>query len=137
MYRRVRRYFIGNENSLEAVMRFVRSRALELENGIAEVGENLYLILVEEEHCSDSGSRFFVKYRPVNPDLQPIATEEAELASAGGVAVRVKVDIYPFVSDEIVVKEEGERRWGDRAKVSWGRKLIFRRNSDFAEEVLE
>jgi hypothetical protein len=138
MYFRVHRYSIsmGNESSLEAVKRFVRSKALGLQNGIAKVGEDTYLILVNEEQWSDSGSRFFVKYSPVNPDLQPIATVE-EKSSEDIVSFRVKVEIYPFMSDEVVVKEQGERCWKDRARVSWGRKLAFRRDSDFVEEVLE
>jgi hypothetical protein len=131
----VRRYSIsvGNESSLEALERFIRSNALWLQNGIAK-GEDTYLILVEEEQWSDS-SRFFVKYRPVKPDLQPIATVEAK-SSVGVVSFRVKVEVYPFVSGEVVVKEQGERFW-ESARVSWGRKFIFRRDSDFAEEVLE
>jgi len=134
MYFSVQRYSIsmGNESSLEAVERFVRSKALELQNGIAKVGEDTYLILVEEEQWSDNGSGFFVKYRPVNPDLQPIATVE----DIGSFRAK-KVKVYPFVSDEVVVKEQGERCWKDRARVSWGRKLLFRRDFDFAEEVLE
>jgi hypothetical protein len=127
---------MGNESSLEAVERFARSKALELQNGVAKVGKDTYLILVEEEQWSDSGSRFFVKYRPFNSDLQPIATVE-EKSLKDTVSFRVKVEIYPFVSDEMVVEEQGERCWKDRARVSWGRKLVFRRDSDFVEEVLE
>jgi hypothetical protein len=126
---------VDNESSLEAVKRFVHSNALWLQSGVAKVGEDTYLILVEEEQWSDS-SRFFVKYRPVNLDLQPIATVEGK-SSVGIVSFRVKVEVYPFVSDEVVVKEQGERCWKDRARVSWGRKLVFRRDSDFVKEVLE
>jgi len=138
MYFRVHRYNISkdSENSVEAVVKFVHSRVLEMRNGIAKVGEDTYLILVEEEEWSESGNRSWVKYRPVSPNLQPIATAKAE-SSKGIVSSHVKVNIYPFASDEVVVREEGGKCWGDRAKVSWGGKLIFRRDSDLAEEVLD